>query len=208
MTVNGRNLSYGYSFWNLCKTQPSVAIESALSLDQEEIDSLGSGITKSDWERRFELAYQRASQEGMVAAMGVTPIILSFAKYVEHKHGKKPKDIWKMHALFCTSVRKIQFKYCTILKRYFGQIPVIEMYSATEGVFCSTDRWFALRHSKLWQVFFWGWYRQRSKTVYELKRGSMVSCIISSCMYPRYDIGDLIEAAGKELFPNCWKKQF
>ena len=48
---------------------------------------------------------------------------------------KNPADIWKPQALFCTSVPKIQFKYGPILKKYFGDVPIVEMYTATEGVF-------------------------------------------------------------------------
>jgi len=36
--------------------------------------------------------------------------------------------------------------------------------------------------------------------LHELKRGEWGKLIISSCMFPRYDIGDIIEAAGKNYF--------
>jgi hypothetical protein len=38
------------------------------------------------------------------------------------------------------------------------------------------------------------------KMLHELKRGEWGRLIVSSCMLPRYDIGDLIEAAGKNYF--------
>src|SRR5664279_3774219 len=38
------------------------------------------------------------------------------------------------------------------------------------------------------------------KMLHELKRGEWGRIIISSCMFPRYDIGDLIEAAGKNYY--------
>jgi hypothetical protein len=63
--------------------------------------------------------------------MGVTPVILAFAKYINHKHGKKLEDLRKFKALFCTSVRKIQFKYGLILQKYFGEAPIVEI--AMEG---------------------------------------------------------------------------
>jgi len=67
--------------------------------------------------------------------MGVTPIILAFAKYIHHKYGKKLADFWKFKALFCTCVRKIQFKYEPILQKYFGEAPIVEIYIAMEGGF-------------------------------------------------------------------------
>jgi hypothetical protein len=41
----------------------------------------------------------------------------------------------KTQAIFLTSVPKIHFKYGPILKSYFGDVPIIEMCTATEGVF-------------------------------------------------------------------------
>ncbi len=38
------------------------------------------------------------------------------------------------------------------------------------------------------------------KMLHDLKRGEWGKLIVSSCMFPRYDIGDLIEAAGKNYF--------
>jgi hypothetical protein len=57
---------------------------------QEEIDALGSGMLRKDWQKRFEFAYQMAQNQNVTAAMGVTPVILSFARYVKHKYGKNP----------------------------------------------------------------------------------------------------------------------
>jgi hypothetical protein len=38
------------------------------------------------------------------------------------------------------------------------------------------------------------------KMLHELKRGEWGSLLISSCMFPRYQIGDMIEAAGKNYY--------
>jgi hypothetical protein len=38
------------------------------------------------------------------------------------------------------------------------------------------------------------------KMLHDLKRGEWGSLLISSCMFPRYEIGDMIEAAGKDYF--------
>ena len=39
-----------------------------------------------------------------------------------------------------------------------------------------------------------------TKMLHELKRGDWGRLIISSCLFPRYDIGDLVEAMGKNYF--------
>jgi len=38
------------------------------------------------------------------------------------------------------------------------------------------------------------------RMLHELERGEWGRLIVSTCMFPRYDIGDMIEAAGKGRF--------
>ena len=199
MNVAGQEVTYGYSSGTYARLNPMLN-EIRLVPRQEDIDSLGSGITTRDWENRFELAYQKALNENVVAAMGVTPIIMSFARYVKRKHGKNPKDLWKFRVLFCTSVRKIQFKYAPKLRKFFGEIPVVEIYSATEGVFGQQLDDLPYISPNYDKYLFEVETRQGIKMLHELKRGEWGKLIVSSCMFPRYDIGDLIEAAGKNYF--------
>jgi hypothetical protein len=199
MNVAGQEVTYGYSSGTYARLNPMLN-ELTLVPRQEEIDSLGSGIATRDWENRFELAYQKALNENVVATMGVTPIIMAFARYVKRKHGKKPKDLWKFRALFCTSVRKIQFKYAPKLRKFFGEIPVVEIYSATEGVFGQQLDDLPYISPNYDKYLFEVETRQGTKMLHELRRGEWGKLIVSSCMFPRYDIGDLIEAAGKNYF--------
>ncbi len=197
--IDGQTVTYGYSSGTYARLNPMLDKVSLLPR-QEEIDALGPGITKADWEKRFELVYHQAANENVTATMGVTPVILSFARYVKKKHGKSPKEFWNLRALFCTSVRKIQFKYARSLRRYFGQVPVVEIYSATEGVFAQQLDELPYITPNYDKYFFEVETGQGTKMLHELKRGEWGKLIISSCMFPRYDIGDIIEAAGKNYF--------
>jgi len=199
VTIDGQEMTYGYSSGTYARLIPALETVSLLP-KQEEIDALGSGITKKNWEERFELAYQKALGENVTATMGVTPVIQSFARYVERKHGKKPKELWKLQALFCTSVRKIQYKYAPTLKKFFGQIPVVEIYSATEGVFGQQLDDLPYITPNYDAYFFEVETGHGIKMLHELERGEWGKLIVSSCMFPRYDIGDMIEAAGKNYF--------
>jgi hypothetical protein len=196
---DGHKITYGYSSGIYAKLNPMLDQVSLLPR-QEEIDALGPGITKPDWERRFELVYERALNERVVAAMGVTPVILSFGRYVKRRHGKKPKDLWSFRALVCTSVRKIQFKYGPVLRKYFGEVPIVEMYSATEGVFAQQLDDLPYVTPNYDKYYFEVETSKVSKMLHELKRGEWGRLIISSCLFPRYDIGDMIEAMGKNYF--------
>jgi hypothetical protein len=199
LEVEGKEVSFGYSSGTYARLNPMLNQVSLLPR-QEEIDKMGPGITRADWERRFELVYSKALGENVTAAMGVTPVILSFAKYVKRKHGKRPKELWNFKALFCTSVRKIQFKYAPKLKSYYGEIPVVEMYTATEGVFGQQLDDLPYITPNFDKYLFEVETRDGTKMLHELKRGEWGRVIVSSCLFPRYDIGDMIEAMGKNYF--------
>lgn len=205
--VGDKTITYGYSSGTYAKLNPMLNQVSLLPR-QEDIDTLGSGITKLDWERRFEKVYQQALTENVTAVMGVTPVILSFAAYVNRKHGKKPKELWKFRTLFCTSVRKIQFRYAPILQKYYGEVPVVEVYSATEGVFAQQLDDLPYVTPNYDKYFFEVETGKCTKMLHELKRGEWGNLIISSCMFPRYDIGDMIEAMGKNYFRVFGRRKF
>jgi len=199
MDSAGQTVTYGYSSGTYARLNPMLN-QVSLVPRQEYIDAMGPGITKPDWERRFETVYQKALNENVVATMGVTPVLLSFAHYVKSKHGKKPKDLWNFHALFCTSVRKIQFRYAPILRKYFGEAPIVEIYSATEGVFAQQLDDLPYLSPNYDKYFFEVETGKGTRMLHELKRGEWGRLIISSCMFPRYDIGDMVEAMGKNYF--------
>jgi hypothetical protein len=194
-----KNMTYGYSSGTYAKFHPMFD-QASLLPRQEDIDALGPGITKPDWEKRFETVYQKALGENVTATIGVTPVILSFAIYVKRKHGQKLKELWKFKALFCTSVRKIQFRYAPVLRKYYGEIPVVEIYSATEGVFAQQLDDLPYVTPNYDKYVFEVETGKGTKMLHELKRGEWGKLIISSCMFPRYDIGDMIEAMGKNYF--------
>lgn len=199
MTIDGKEMTYGYSSGTYARLNPMFDRVSLIPR-QEEIDQLGSGISREDWNRRFELVYRQAEDKNVTAVMGVTPVILAFARYTKNKHDKKPADLWRLQALFCTSVRKIQFKYAPILHKYFGNVPVVEMYTATEGVFAQQYDDLPYITPNYDAYFFEVLTGKGAKLLHELKRGEWGRLIISTCMFPRYDIGDMIEAAGKNHF--------
>jgi phenylacetate-coenzyme A ligase PaaK-like adenylate-forming protein len=199
MTMDGKEVSYGYSSGTYARLNPMFDRVSLLPR-QEDIDKLGSGIGRIDWQQRFELVYEMAKDQNVTATMGVTPVILFFARYIKHKYGRTPADIWKPQALFCTSVRKIQYKYGPILKKYYGDVPIVEMYTATEGVFAQQLDDLPYITPNYDAYLFEVATGRGVNLLHELKRGEWGRLIISSCMLPRYDMGDLIEAAGKNYF--------
>jgi len=207
MRVGDQVVSYGYSSGTYARLNPMFDRVSLLPR-QEDIDRLGSGIRRSDWQRRFDFVYEMTKDQNVTATMGVTQVILAFARYLKRRYGVLPRDIWKPQALFCTSVSKIQFKYGPILKKYYGNVPIVEMYTATEGVFGQQldDNPYIVPN---YDTYFFEVITDKGvKLLHELKRGEWGRLIISSCMLPRYDMGDLIEAAGKNYFRVFGRNNF
>ncbi|MCW3981545.1 MAG: GH3 auxin-responsive promoter family protein [Candidatus Bathyarchaeota archaeon] len=199
MNMAGETVTYGYSSGTYARLNPMLQGVRLLP-KQEDIDALGPGITLADWERRFELVIQKAASENITATMGVTPVILAFAKYLLQKHQKRPKELWQLRALFCTSVRKIHSRYAPKLRHYFGSIPILEMYTATEGVYgqqLDELPYFSPNYDKyLFEVE----TGKGLRMLHELKRGEWGRLVVSSCLFPRYQIGDMIEAMGNNYF--------
>jgi hypothetical protein len=190
---------YGYSSGTYARLKPTLG-SGGLVPSQESIDSLGPGITKKDWQKRFELVYESTKELPVVAVMGVSPVILSFARYVRSRHGRLPSELWKMKAMFCTSVAKIHSFYGPQLRRLFGPAPIREMYSATEGVFGQQlDSYPYITpnyDSYVFEVKSGG----RVLPLHEMKRGEWGRLVVSTPVFPRYDIGDMVECLGTNYF--------
>jgi hypothetical protein len=192
-------IRYGYSSGTYARLKPTLGA-GGLVPSQESIDSLGPGITKEDWQRRFQMVYDDTKDLPIVAVMGVSPVILSFARYVRSRHGRPPSEIWRMKALFCTSVAKIHSVYGPQLQRLFGPAPVREIYSATEGVFgqqLDSYPYIVPNYdSYVFEVKTGG----RVLLLHEMKRGQWGRLIVSTPVFPRYDIGDMVECLGPNYF--------
>lgn len=190
---------YGYSSGTYAKAFPSLQ-GARLVPEQREVDSLGGGITHRDWERRFELAYARAKGEDLGSLMGVTPIMIAFAAYVKRRHGVRPKQFWKPRAIFCTSVAKTHTKYEAELRYHFGPSPVVEMYTATEGVFAQQLDELPYVSPNYDGYLFEVVTGRGTKMLHELRPNEWGRLVVSTQTLPRYEIGDLVEALGKGYF--------
>lgn len=191
--------AYGYSSGTYAKFNPQFG-GAQLVPRQEEIDALGGGIGKADWEARFELVYRRAQGERVKSVMGVTPVITAFGRHVKDRHGKLPRDLWRMGGLFCTSVAKIHTNYAPVLRKLYGDTDVVELYTATEGVFgqqLDDNPYFCPNYDA---YFFEVLTGKGFKMLHEMRAGEWGKLIISGPLFPRYDIGDLVESAGKGYF--------
>jgi hypothetical protein len=194
-----RELVLGFSSGTYARLNPMMA-GLRLVPRQEEIDALETGLSVSDWEKRYEFIYQETKNENIVTLMGVAPVQTGFARYLKKKHGIYPRDIWDMKVLYTTSVAKIHTKYKPLLQRMYGDVSVLEMYTATEGALGQQMDEYPYWRPNYDLYLFEVETGQGVKMLYELERGEWGRLIISTPMLPRYKIGDLVESMGKNYF--------
>ena len=199
LTQGNKDVVYGFSSGTYAKLNPMM-VGLGLVPRQEEIDALQTDLTPTGWEKRYEFIYQKAMDREVVSIIGVAPVQTGFARYVKKKHGINPKDIWKLKVIYSTSVAKIQQEYAPKLRAMYGDAPVVELYSATEGAFAQQRDTLPYVSPNYDVYLFEVETSSGVKMIHEMRRGEWGRIIISTAMLPRYRIGDLIEAMGKNYF--------
>jgi len=199
LTHGGKEVVYGFSSGTYAKLNPMMA-GLGLVPRQEEIDVLQTDLTPKGWEKRYEFIYQKAKERDVVSIIGVAPVQTGFARYVKKKHNTYPRDLWKLKVIYSTSVAKIQQNYAPKLRTMYGDVPVVEMYTATEGAFAQQKDDLPYVSPNYDAYLFEVETRSGVKMLHEMERGEWGRIIISTAMLPRYRQGDLIEAMGKNYF--------
>lgn len=198
--VGESQITYGYTSGIFTKYN---AREARLRLvpEQEELDSLGGGIRQKDWERRFELIYQRARDKNVTMLIGVTPVMIELAQYLRRHHRVYPRDVWHLDVICATSVPFIQTRYRLALKALYGDCQIVEIYGGTEGMYGQQldSRPFITPNydTYLFEVL----THQGIKLLCDLRPGEYGSLIFSSVLFPRYRMGDLIRC----VLPNYFQ---
>lgn len=191
--VGERELEYGYSSGIYTRhVSTSTPIRSVPA--QEEIDALGGGKSLQDWERRFELAYQKCKDENVTLVGGVCPTAIRFARYLKRKYKIYPKQLWKTQVMTLGSVPGINTRYHAALTALYGQVAIREIYGTTEGMFGQQRD-----EKRAWvpnydMFFFEVATRSGVKMLHEMRPGEIGSLVVSTPILPRYRIGDLILA--------------
>jgi hypothetical protein len=191
--VGERELEYGYSSGIYVKyVSASTPIRSLPA--QQDIDALGGGKSTSDWEARFELAYQKCKDQDVTLVGGVATTALTFGRYLKRAHGVYPKNIWKVRVMTLGSVARINTRYQPALSALYGNAAIREIYGATEGMFGQQmdekRAWVPNYDLFLFEVHL----GSRTKMLHEMKPGQTGSLVVSTPILPRYKIGDLIRA--------------
>ena len=197
--VGERELEYGYSSGIYTKhVSTYTPVRSVPS--QDEIDALGGGKSIKDWERRFDLAYEKCKDENVTLVGGVCPTAIRFARYLKREYKLYPKDAWKTQVMTLGSVPGINTHYQTALTALYGPAAIREIYGATEGMFGQQRD-----EKRAWvpnyDIFFFEVQTRRGiKMMHEMRPGEIGGLVVSTPILPRYRIGDMILALQPPYF--------
>jgi len=197
--AGGGKVEYGYSSGiyvkHVSRRMPLRSLP-----EQDEIDALGGGKTLRDWERRFELAYERCKDENITLVGGVAPTAISFGRYLRKAHRVYPRGLWRVRLMTLGSVPGINTRYAPALRAMYGPVAIMEIYGATEGMFGQQKD-----ERRAWapnyDLFFFEVQTRRGWIMlHEMHPGERGSLVVSTPILPRYKIGDLILAFDPPYF--------
>jgi hypothetical protein len=188
-----QEITYGYSSGiytkHVSNTTPIKSIPT-----QDEIDALGGGKSRIDWEKRFDLTYHRCKDQNVTLVGGVAPTAIRFARFLHKKYHVYPKKLWEIQIMTLGSIAGINTRYQPALNALFGPAAIREIYGATEGMFGQQRD-----DKKAWTpnydlYFFEAITPTGIKMLHELRPGEMGALVVSTPILARYRIGDLIRA--------------
>ncbi len=205
--VGDREVEYGYSSGIYTRhVSTSTPIRSVPS--QEEIDALGGGKSMRDWERRFELAYEKCKDLNVTLVGGVCPTAIEFGRYLRHHHGIYPKDLWETQIMTLGSTPGINTRFQPTLNALYGPAVIREIYGTTEGMFGQQrdDKRGWVPNYDLY--FFEVETREGVKMMHEMRPGEIGGLIVSTPIVARYRIGDVILAFQPPYFRCIGREQW
>jgi GH3 auxin-responsive promoter len=197
--VGDKNVEYGYSSGIYTKyVSKFTPIRSVPS--QDEIDALGGGTTRQDWDDRFELALEKCKGENVTLVGGVCQTALEFGRYLRRRHGVYPKQLWKTQIMTLGSTPGINTRHAAQLTAMYGPAAIREIYGTTEGMFGQQPD-----DQRAWApnfdlFFFEVLTRSGIKMLHDMKPGETGSLVVSTPTLARYRIGDTILALRPPYF--------
>ena len=200
--IGGRDVPCGYISGIYAELMAkALGLERFFKPYLSELNAIGPGVRDVDWARRFELITEALEGLDVGMAIGAGPALSMFARWLKRERGMWPRDIWSIGLVLCAGVPHIQEHYVPELKRAYGpRAVVIEAYGATEGMFAIQA------DEKPYLVPFYDAYLiearvgREFKMLYEMGAGEVGRLVISTPVFPRYEVGDVVACYGDGLY--------
>ncbi len=161
----------------------------------EEINVFGTERSESQSKMRLEYIFQKAKSLNVTAMIGIAQLLLLFSN-ICRTHRVYPKDVWKNPLLISSSLPGIHLKYNPALKAMYNYRDLRDIYGATEGFYAQQLDKRPYCFPNYDYYIFEVQIKKKIKMLHEMKKGERGSLIISSTLFPRYRIGDIVKSFG------------
>jgi len=202
-----REIEYGYSSGIYTRyVAEKTPIRSIPT--QAQIDAIGGGTTRKDWDARFHLASEACKDRNVTLVGGVAPTALRFGQYLKREEHCYPKDRWNVILMTLGSVPGINTRHQPALRAMYGNVYIREIYGTTEGMFGQQ-----YDEKRAWvpnyDLFFFEVRTRRGIIMlHEMQPGEIGSLIVSTPILPRYDIGDRILCVSPPYYRCIGRQQW
>lgn len=194
-SLGGEERTYGYSS-GIYTQHLSQKIGIKLVYTVDEINPFGTERVESQSKQRLEYIYQKCHDLPVTAIVGIAQLLLLFGRVTRKNHGVYPKDLWKNPLLVSSSLPAVHAKYGPALRAMYSCRDIRDIYGATEGFYAQQldERPYCFPNYDFY--LFEVQIGKKIKMLYEMKKGERGSLIVSSTLFPRYKIGDIVKSFG------------
>jgi len=194
--VGEKEMPYGYSVavgMRIMEASSRAAFN--VTPTQDEIDTVPKEATKANWEKRFELAYEKGRDKNITHILTMADATVGFGRWLHRTHGVKPKDLWRVNYVMSSGYSGTHTRFTPSIHALYGKsADVRELYVSSEGMFGGQidDRqaWVPFYDNAFFEVLTIDGVKQ----MHEMIPGEIGSLVVSTTSLPRYRIGDLILA--------------
>lgn len=163
---------------------------------QEELDALGLGLSPGDWERRFQLVYEKARDKRVDMVSAPAKTLLAFGRFLRKRHGLRPREVWALQLVACSVPLRRGTRSRRVLKKLYGGVPMAEILE-TLGGFPAQQMGDRPCLAPNFDLCLLEVETQRGiRLLCDLEKGSSGKLIISSALAPRLSVGLVIKSLG------------
>jgi hypothetical protein len=190
----GMKHTYGYSS-GIYSKQLAEKVGLNLVYSVDELAQFGTRRVESESRNRLAYILEQARDKEVTAIIGIAQLMILLGKVAKKLYGIYPKDMW--HPLLITSsLPNVHARYNPALKAIFKYTALRDIYGATEGFYAQQldERPYSFPNYDYY--FFEVQIGKKVKMLHEMKKGERGSLIVSSHLFPRYRIGDIVKSFG------------
>jgi hypothetical protein len=194
-TRGGKEIPCGYSSGIYARHLAEKGVM-GLVPRQTELDDLGLGLSAEDWERRFQLVYEKGRDQRVDVVVAPGAILLAFGRFLRKRHGLRPKEMWVFQVVIHSGPQRLGTMRRMRLKKLYGEVPVLEMLETLGGFPAQQMDDSPCLMPNFDLCLLEVETKKGFQLLCDLQKGVSGSLIISSVLAPRLRVGLVIKSLG------------